>query len=102
MLRQKDGNFHHSFPAYPRVWYDPCLTFSSVSGPAFTIGRIENFTTPPAGKGNIGSQETAMLDAILSHWMTYPYVAYVLVLFVLCLVYRPRGNTVSGKLRQLH
>jgi len=43
-----------------------------------------------------------MLDIILSHWMTYPFAAYVLVLIVLCLVYRPRGNTVSGKLRRLH
>jgi hypothetical protein len=68
----------------------------------FTIERTENHTTPSPGEGDIGSEEIAMLDIILSHWMTYLYAAYVLVLVVLCLVYRPRVGTVSRKLRQLH
>ncbi|HEY7310683.1 MAG TPA: hypothetical protein VH643_15070 [Gemmataceae bacterium] len=42
-----------------------------------------------------------MLDIILSHWLTYVYVVYVLVLIVLCVIYRPRVTTFYTKLRRL-
>jgi len=42
-----------------------------------------------------------MLDIILSHWLTYVYVAYVLVLVVFCIVYRPRVTMFYTKLRRL-
>jgi hypothetical protein len=75
--------------------------FSFSFQPTFHDRKKGNLTTPPTGKGDTGSKETIMLDVLLSHWAVYVYAAYVLVMIVLCLVYRPRGNTVSGKLRQL-
>jgi hypothetical protein len=42
-----------------------------------------------------------MLNILLSHWMTYVYVAYVTVLIVLCIVYRPRVTTVYHKLKEI-
>jgi hypothetical protein len=59
-----------------------------------------NLTTPSAEEGDAGSEETIMLNILLSHWAIYVYAAYVLVLAVLCIVYRPRVNTFHRKLRQ--
>jgi hypothetical protein len=41
-----------------------------------------------------------MLNILLSHWAIYLYAAYVLVLAVLCIVYRPRVSTFHHNLRQ--
>lgn len=41
-----------------------------------------------------------MLDIIMSHWMTYVYVVYVLVLVVLSVAYRPRISILSWRPRR--
>jgi hypothetical protein len=40
-----------------------------------------------------------MLNLLLSHWMTYMYLFYVVLLVVLCVVFRPRSNANYWKLR---
>lgn len=42
-----------------------------------------------------------MLDLILSHWMTYMYLFYVVLLVVLCVAFRPRSTPIYWKLRNL-
>lgn len=42
-----------------------------------------------------------MLNVIFSHWMTYVYGAYVLILVLLCIAYRPQTSPLYWKLRQL-
>jgi hypothetical protein len=42
-----------------------------------------------------------MLNALLSHWMTYVYLVYVVLLVALCVAFRPRTNPISWKLRNL-
>ncbi|HWG41476.1 MAG TPA: hypothetical protein VN688_01735 [Gemmataceae bacterium] len=43
-----------------------------------------------------------MLDIILSHWLIYLYVSYVIVLIVLCVAFPPRLRTLGRKLREFH
>lgn len=40
-----------------------------------------------------------MLDILLSHWAVYFYAAYLVVLVVLCIVYRPQPKTRPDNLR---
>jgi hypothetical protein len=40
-----------------------------------------------------------MLDIILSHWVTYVYVTYVLILVVLAIAYGPRTTSLYWKPR---
>lgn len=42
-----------------------------------------------------------MLDIVLSHWAVYFYIAYVMILFVLCLAYRQRPSVSPTRERRL-
>lgn len=42
-----------------------------------------------------------MLNIILSHWAIYLYVVYVLVILILCVVYRDRSVRVYRRIRRL-
>ena len=42
-----------------------------------------------------------MLNLLLSHWMTYMYLFYVVLLVVVCVAFRPRTNAIYWKLRNL-
>ena len=42
-----------------------------------------------------------MLNAILSHWAIYGYAVYVLIILILCVIYRDRPVRVSRTLWRL-
>jgi hypothetical protein len=42
-----------------------------------------------------------MLNLLLSHWMTYIYLVYVVLLIVFCVAFRPRATTLNWKLYNL-
>jgi len=42
-----------------------------------------------------------MLNAILSHWAIYAYAAYVLIILILCVIYRDRPVRVSRTILRL-
>lgn len=42
-----------------------------------------------------------MLNVILSHWAIYLYAVYVLVIVILCVVYRDRSVRVYRRIRHL-